>query len=83
MKFMGKTLKKREHKKSKDIVPRFSVIRKVCPIFSEFGKEAHRSYPVHEYCYDCKKFIKGCNGWNPRKKFECRKVKWCKKIKAG
>jgi len=81
MKFMGKTLTK----KCVHVEPNFvcsSIFRKGTPTFPDFGKEVRRWYPVHEYCYDCKKFVEGCNGWNPRKKFECVKAKWYPKVKV-
>jgi hypothetical protein len=83
MKFMGKILKKRESKGPVVNFAKCSIFRKKHLTFPEFGKEVHRPYPVHEYCYDCKKFIEGCNGWNPRKRFQCVKAKWYGKVEAG
>jgi hypothetical protein len=54
-----------------------------CPKFPEFGKEVRRSFAVSHLCYDCVRFIDGCKGWKATKKFECPKVKWYKKVKAG
>lgn len=62
----------------------FSLFRNSkCPRFPDFGKEVRRSFEVHANCYDCKKFAKGCKGWEAKKKFECTKIRLYKRIEAG
>jgi hypothetical protein len=58
-------------------------IWKTSPKFPDFGKEVRRSFAVHEFCFDCVRFVRGCKGWRAKRKFECPKVKWYKKVKAG
>jgi hypothetical protein len=53
-----------------------------CPRFPDFGKEVKRSYPIHEYCYDCRRLVKGCKGWKVTRKFNCTRAKWYKRVKA-
>jgi len=50
---------------------------------SDFGKEVQRSFAVHAYCYDCKKFIDGCKGWSARRDFACVKIKLYPRVEAG
>jgi hypothetical protein len=58
------------------------VIWSQCPRFPDFGKEVRRSSPIHEFCYDCKRFVHGCKGRSPKVKFHCKRVKWYKRVEA-
>jgi len=60
-----------------------NVFRSKCPRFSDFGKEVRRSFDVHEFCYDCIRFVEGCKGWPARCTFACKKQKRYKRIRAG
>ncbi len=39
--------------------------------FPDFGKEVMRDFEVHRFCYDCRKFVRGCKGRSAHKKFVC------------
>ena len=60
-----------------------SIFKSKCSKSSDFGKEVRRTFLVHEYCYDCKKFVNGCKGWAAKREFECSKIQLYKRIEAG